>query len=129
MGSRIRKSVSPTGKAFSVIFSCVDPPAPVDIYNTNSPINARVAFDAIKQGEINETQETGLAGGEWELVLYEHTGQSRVNVMKTEDPEYGGEYVYCVQYEGSKVVDRYSYMDALRLVEQGKKPAPLPAGG
>lgn len=107
------KTLGKTTKRYSVIFMCCDPPVPVGDANTNSLARARTIFETTLESERAAIKDSGVSGGEWTLVLYEHTPESRVRVFTADDPDYGGRFVHSVIYEGSREVSKTSYMDYL----------------
>lgn len=102
------KTLGMTRKRFTVVLGCCDPPSPVYITSTNSPVRARAIFEALKANEIKEG-----GGGEFDLTLYKHTPESRPKVFRTDEGHHDGVFIHSVIYEGSEVVDSFTYMDMM----------------
>jgi hypothetical protein len=91
---------------YTVVLGAWDPPCPVCIVHTDGLGLARKVY----HGWVLEEMEWG-GGGEWELVLYEHTPASQAVVHQTPSGGCDGELVYNVTYRGSKRLQEFSYMD------------------
>ena len=103
-------TVGKTAKAFTLLVQCCDPPIPVSYVHSNRLKVLKKEFDAI----VKDEKENGLAGGsEFEFKIFEHTAETKKPVvMVTDNDRYADfPFVYNLDFPGSKVIEKFDYMD------------------
>ena len=107
-----RVKVTATKRPYTVVLQTVDPPEPVIYINTPLFSTARYAFDTWKAKVKKAVQQYGSAG-EWELIIYKHTPQSKLEFFRTNKQgnrkSKKDSFVYSIYYKNSEVIDALSY--------------------
>lgn len=117
----IREYVRATRLPFSVVMQCVDPPQPVFYRNFADRKQALGLFERLKANEIKEG-----GGGEFSVILYEHTPATTFSYMTTTDETVRGDqhrFVYALDYACSTVVQSFTYMDFFEQMEPAEETA------
>ena len=110
-----------TNKKYTVEHVSVDPTSPVILSHTNSLKRAKAIFDSLKKHEVEDAAKNGVSQAEWNMYLYEHPEPGAKAVPHfTEQKE-----CYWVEYPGSKLLDKFGYMDEVLNSLEEQTPTPM----